>query len=364
MKISDVQLKCIDIPLKKPFKTALRTVNVAENIIVLIKTDDGAVGFGAAPPTAAITGDTVDSIISAVRNHIRAAIIGLDIEDIDCVMNAVQNSVEGNTSPKAACDMALYDLVGKHYNIPLYKFLGGYRTKLETDLTISINSPQEMRDDSISAVSQGFTALKLKVGIDSGLDIERVKTIREAVGYDVKLRLDANQGWEPEEAVEAINMLDKMGMNIEFVEQPVKACDFKGLKYVHDNVDTLIMADESVFSPNDAIELLQMNAVDLLNIKLMKCGGIYNALKIVNIAECFGVECMLGCMVESKVGLAAAAHLAAAKKNITRVDLDAAILLAEDPVIGGYRKQIPQFEVLNEPGLGISGINNMTDVRL
>lgn len=153
-----------------------------------------------------------------------------------------------------------------------------------------------------------------------------------------------------------------MGLDIEFVEQPVKARDFAGMKRVHDNVHTKIMADESMFSPKDAIELLHMEAVDLVNIKLMKCGGIHNALKIAGIAETYGVECMLGCMIESKVSLTAAAHLAAAKRNITRVDLDAAILLAEDPVQGGFEKDIPHFSVTDAPGLGITGIEGLMEL--
>ena len=362
MKITDIQLKRIDIPLKKTFKTALRTVDVAENIVVVMKADDGTIGYGAAPPTAAITGDTVESIVEAVRNHIGPALTGMDVENLDGIMNTIAGAVPGNTSPKAACDMAVYDLAGKHYGIPLYKFLGGYRKTLETDLTISINSPEEMERDALDAVAQGFSALKLKVGIGPEIDIERVKAVRAAVGRDIKIRLDANQGWTPQEAIDVINKLDSMEMDIEFVEQPVKARDFAGLKTVRDNVDIPVMADESVFSPKDAIELLEMDAVDMLNIKLMKCGGIYNALKIANLAECYGVECMLGCMVESKVGLAAAAHLAAAKKNITRVDLDAAILLASDPVDGGYIKHIPFFDVTDAPGLGINGIEGMTGI--
>ena len=244
----------------------------------------------------------------------------------------------------------------------MHKFLGGYRKTLETDLTISMNQPEEMKADALDALAQGFDALKLKVGLDPELDVKRVQAVREAAGDKIRLRLDANQGWTPEQAIDVINRLDRLGMNIEFIEQPVKARDFEGLKKVRDNVDTLIMADESVFSPQDAMRLLQMDAVDFLNIKLMKCGGIYNALKIAGIAESFGVECMLGCMVESKVGLAAAAQLAAAKKNITMVDLDAAILLAEDPVDGGYEKRIPFFDVTDAPGLGISGIRGMKDI--
>lgn len=362
MKIEDIQIKRVDIPLKKPFKTALRTVKVAENVIVLIKLEDGTVGFGGAPPTAVITGDTVESIVTVIREQIKPALIGMDVENIDGIMHTIQTVVAGNTSPKAACDMAVYDLLGKHYGIPLYKYLGGYRRELETDLTISVNAPEEMKEDALAAIAQGFHSLKLKVGTDSALDIERVKRVREAAGPMVKLRLDANQGWEPKEAIDVINQLDRMNMKIEFVEQPVRADDFAGLKQVRDNVDTPVMADESLFSPGDAIRLLEMEAVDLLNIKLMKCGGIYNAVKIINIAETYHVPCMLGCMVESKVGLNAAAHLAAARKNIVCVDLDAAILLAEDPVIGGYKKRIPYFEVTDDPGLGIRGIGNMTDL--
>lgn len=362
MKIESVELKRVSIPLKKPFKTALRRVDTAENIIVVMTADDGTRGYGEAPPTAAITGDTNETIISTIKEFIAPAITGLDIENLDEVMYRLQHSVDGNTSPKAACDMAVYDLWSKHYGQPLYKLLGGYRKDLETDLTISINEPEEMRRDALAAIGQGFHALKLKVGIDSDLDIERVRTIREAAGPDIKLRLDANQGWTPEEAIRTIRRFEDLGLDIEFVEQPVKARDFAGLKKVHDNVSTRIMADESMFSPADAIELLHMEAVDLINIKLMKCAGIHNALKIAGIAETYGVECMLGCMIESKVSLTAAAHLAAAKKNITRVDLDAAILLAEDPVQGGFKKEIPHFFVTDAPGLGITGIEGLMEL--
>jgi L-alanine-DL-glutamate epimerase-like enolase superfamily enzyme len=146
------------------------------------------------------------------------------------------------------------------------------------------------------------------------------------------------------------------------VEQPVKARDFEGMKKVKDSVNTIIMADESCFSPEDARRLLEMKAADVLNIKLMKCGGIYKALQIIEIAEEFGVECMLGCMVESKISLTAAAHLAAAKKTITRVDLDAAILLKEDPVIGGFNKDIPWFSLSDAPGLGITDVIGMKEI--
>lgn len=363
MKIKDIELKHISIPLKKTFKTALRTVNTAENTVVLVHTDDGQVGYGEAPPTKVITGDTNESTIAAIKDHIRPALIGMDLCSMEALQEALQSATERDFSAKAACDMALYDLAAKRAGMPLYQYLGGYRSQVETDLTISINEPEEMEADAEAAAEQGFSALKLKVGIDAEKDVRRVSAIRRAVGKDMKIRLDANQGWEVEEAICTITRLEDMGMDIELVEQPVKARDFAGMKAVKDCVSTPIMADESLFSPQDALELLQMRAADLLNIKLMKCGGIYNALKIAAIAETYGVECMLGSMIESKISLTAAAHLAAAKKIITRVDLDAAILLASDPVQGGFEKNIPWFALTGDPGLGITGVDKMMEIE-
>lgn len=362
MRIDKIELKHISIPLKKTFKTALRTVDSAENTVVLVHTDDGLTGFGEAPPTKAITGEDNESIRAAINEYIIPALTGQDMSDMDVLQQKLHGAVSGNNSAKAAVDMALYDLYTRQLGKPLYQYLGGYRNKVETDITISINEPEEMEADAAAAAEQGFSALKLKVGIDAGKDVQRVKCIRNAVGKDMKIRLDANQGWEVDEAIRTIRTLEDLDLDIELVEQPVKARDFAGLKKVKDNVNTIIMADESMFTAQDARELLEMQAADLLNIKLMKCGGIYKALQIVEIAEEYGVECMLGSMVESKISLTAAAHLAAAKKIITRVDLDAAILLKEDPVIGGFHKNIPWFSLDDSPGLGITDVIGMKEI--
>lgn len=362
MRIDKIELKHISIPLKKTFKTALRTVDSAENTVVLVHTDDGLTGFGEAPPTKAITGEDNESIRAAINEYIIPVLTGQDMSDMDVLQQKLHGAVSGNNSAKAAVDMALYDLYTRQLGKPLYQYLGGYRNKVETDITISINEPEEMEADAAAAAEQGFSALKLKVGIDAGKDVQRVKCIRNAVGKDMKIRLDANQGWEVDEAIRTIRTLEDLDLDIELVEQPVKARDFAGLKKVKDNVNTIIMADESMFTAQDARELLEMQAADLLNIKLMKCGGIYKALQIVEIAEEYGVECMLGSMVESKISLTAAAHLAAAKKSITRVDLDAAILLKEDPVIGGFHKNIPWFSLDDSPGLGITDVIGMKEI--
>ena len=270
MKIESIQLKHISIPLKKTFKTALRTVDSAEDTVVLIHTDDGYTGFGEAPPTKAITGETNESIRAAIRDYIAPAVTGADVTNLEAVQEKLQNCIEGNFSAKAAVDMAVYDLLTKSMGVPLYKYLGGYRNKVETDITISINEPEEMEADAVSACRKGFSALKLKVGIDAEKDVERVRRIRNAVGDRMKIRLDANQGWEVDEAIRTIRKIEDMGLDIELVEQPVKARDFEGMKKVKDNDNTVIMADESLFSPQDALKLLQMQAADLLNIKLMK----------------------------------------------------------------------------------------------
>lgn len=362
MKIKGIELKRIGIPLKKPFKTALRTVNFAESIIIILKTDDERIGYGEAPPTPVITGDTNGAIIGAIKESIEKILIGEEIENIERIMWKLSGTIVRNTSARAAVDMAVYDLFGKLYKAPVYKLLGGYRDRVETDITISVNQPEEMKEDALKFIKEGFTALKMKVGMDSQKDFKRVKAVREVVGYDVKIRLDANQGWKPKEAVRVIRRLEDSGFDIELVEQPVEAFDIDGLKFVTENVETPIMADESIFSPYDAFKILKLRAADLINIKLMKCGGIHNALKIIAIAEACGVECMLGSMIESKLSATAAAHLACAKRNITRFDLDTALLLAEDPVVGGVKAEAPVLIIPNRPGLGIERINGLKDV--
>lgn len=359
MKIADIKIGRISVPLRRPFKTSLRTVNSVEDVIVEIITDSGNKGYGEAPPTGVITGDTIGSITGAIEEHIKPSILGMKIENMEEIMLKLDNSIIRNTSAKAAVDMAIYDLYGQLHNAPLYSLLGGFRKEITTDITISVNEPDEMARDSVDAVRRGYSTLKVKVGKDSSKDIERMKSIRNAVGYDVNLRVDANQGWAPKEAVNIIKRMEYEGLNIEFVEQPVIAHDVEGLKYVTDRVSVPVLADESVFSPMDTIKILQMRAADLINIKLMKTGGIHNALKICSLAEIYGVECMIGCMLEAKVSVTAAAHLAAAKSVITKVDLDGPVLCSEDPVVGGAVFENSRITLTDEPGLGIKDIRGV-----
>ena len=353
MKIAKIEVGEVNIPLVTPFKTALRTVDHVNDLIVRITADDGQVGFGEAPPTAVITGDTKGSIRCAIEEFIAPSLIGMEIDNLDGIQAKLHSCILKNTSAKAAVDMAIYDLYAKSLGQPLYKVLGGRRSQIETDITISVNPIDEMVSDSLKAVADGFNILKVKVGKEGLKDVARIEAIRKAVGPDVILRVDANQGWAPKDAVRIIRAMEDRGLEIDLVEQPVHAHDFAGMQFVTGQVATPILADESVFSAEDAIKLIQGRAADLINIKLMKTGGIYQALKICSIAETYGVECMIGCMLESKIAVSAGAHLAAGKGIITRADLDGPALCQIDPYVGGPLYDGPWIRMNDTPGLGI-----------
>ena len=349
MKITAIEIGKIAIPLKTPFITALRRVDVAEDLVVKVHTDDGHTGYGNAPATVVITGDSHESVAAAIRYTIGPKLIGRDIDDREDILDTIHQSMVHNTSAKAALDMAVHDLFGQRYGLPLYRFFGGRKTRIASDLTISINDPAGMAADACQAVALGYRHLKLKVGIDPAIDFQRVAAIRQAVGPDITIRL--------------IGRMEDAGLDIELVEQPVAAADFEGLKQVTDHVATDIMADESAFSAKDVFRLLAMRACDLINIKLMKAGGLGPAAQIAAMADAAGVGCMMGCMLESKVGITAAAALSAGKAVITKNDLDAADLMAADPVRGGITYDKDHLVVPDAPGLGITAIEGWQPLK-
>lgn len=197
MKITKVRLGRISVPLRTPFKTALRSVNSVEDVIVEIHTDCGAVGYGEAPPTGAIIG--------AIQDHIAKTIVGREVDEFEPLLQSVQKCIVGNTSAKAAVDMALWDLYGQLYKIPVYKLMGGGRKQIVTDITISVNDPETLVKDALIAIDRGYDCLKMKVGVNPELDVARLAAVRGAVGKDVVIRIDANQAWQPKEAVKILN---------------------------------------------------------------------------------------------------------------------------------------------------------------
>ncbi|CAG9619276.1 dipeptide epimerase [Sutcliffiella rhizosphaerae] len=357
MFIQQLETFRTNVPLTKPFKTALRTVYEAEAVIVKLMCDNGITGWGEAPPTHVITGDSLESMEYVIQHIMKPLFMNQNLLNYEPLLQQLHKAIIRNSSAKAAVDMAIYDCLAQHSKLPLYQYLGGARSELETDYTVSVNSPKEMGEDALFYLEQGFNVLKIKVGKDTiNTDIERIREIRDRVGSKVKIRLDANQGWTAKDAIRGIRKMEDLGLDIELVEQPVIAHDIVGLKQVTDQVDTPIMADESIFTTEQAIQVLKTRSADLINIKLMKAGGIFQAEKINSIAEAFGVECMVGSMIETRLGITAAAHFAASKQNITRFDFDAPLMLAKDIVIGGILYNGSNITFPKDYGLGITDV--------
>lgn len=360
MIIKNIKLARLSVPLITPFKTAIRSVECIEDVVVIIETHCGAIGYGSAPSTPLITGDTHNSIIAAVTQLIAPKLIGRDIENLTENLAAIEHSIVGNVNAKAAVEIALYDLWGQYFKSPLYKLLGGGRSQLKTDVTISVNQIDKMVSDSLKAIDQGFDVLKIKIGKNINHDIERVKEIYSAVDNKAILRLDVNQGWTAKQTVFAVQQFEKQGIALELIEQPVKANDIAGLKFISERVNTPIMADESAFNCKQVLEIIKQNAADIINIKLMKTGGLSQALQICEIAKVFQVDCMIGCMLEGSIAVAAAAHLASAKSDvITKIDLDGPALGKYDPVKGGVKFNGSQITLAQSNGLGIKSIDGL-----
>lgn len=352
MKITNIKTQILKAPLKNPFITSLRRVDALEDLVVILECDDGSCGYGEGAPTPVITGETMGSMIACIE-YIKPHIIDREIEDFDTILGLVHKLIVKNTTAKSALEIALYDLKAKSLKLPLYRMLGGTQTKFRTDITISMGEIDKMIADSLNAVHLGYDTLKIKVGNNPRKDFERVIAIHAALDKNIKLRLDANQGWTAKESVTLLHALEKQNIIAEFIEQPVAADDIEGLKYIKDRVQTPLLADESIFSPKDARRLLEMQAIDYVNIKLAKTAGITQALELADLSHEFGVKCMIGCMLEGPISVAAGVHVASAKADIiTMLDLDAVSLLASHPVKTSIIFNESEITLSKETGLG------------
>ena len=354
MNITNIRYGNLQVPLRTPFKTALRTVEMIDDVVVCIETDTGHIGFGSAPPTVAITSESKESILATLRWHIEPLLLGKAIADLQQLCAAVQNVCEGNSSAKAAAEIAMYDLYAQKQGKPLYQVLGGSNVQLHTDLTISVNPVEMMLVDCELALERGFNALKIKVGKESTLDIERLSKIYEHVDGRASLRIDANQGWTAEQTVLVLQTLENSGMVFELIEQPVLANDIDGLKYIKRRVKTPLLADESAFTLQQVKELIKRDAIDLINIKLMKTGGLSQAIQIADYCASNNKQCMIGCMLEGAISATAAVHFAIAKKHVIRkIDLDGPTLGAFNPIDSNVIFNDAVISVIDSPGLGI-----------
>jgi len=365
MLIKRITVGEIKIPLKVPFKTALRSVKEVHDLVFIIETDTGLKGYGEAPATAVITGDVLDSMRAGL-DLIAPRLLGRNLVDFNAILRSVHQTIVHHDSLKAALEIALFDLRAQQFGVPLYQLLGGGDPQIKTDLTISVNDVDTMVHDAVQAVAAGFDCLKVKVGGRTWRDdVASVMAIERAVGPNVALRLDANQGWAPKHAVQVIQALEKAGVVLEFVEQPVKASDVAGLKFVTDHTLTPILADEAVFSVRDALHILSTQSADIINIKLMKTAGITQAMEIVSLARRHHKTCMMGCMLESGISVTAAAHFAVAFDDVVaHIDLDGPQLCNGSAINGGLTMDGPWIKLSDAPGLGITAVHGLTNTKV
>jgi L-Ala-D/L-Glu epimerase len=350
--IDKIEIYATQIELHEPFVISKGALTHARNTVVKIYDDGGIYGVGECCPYRSIHGETQAGTV-AFGKELAQALIGRKSEEIHDIVALMNKMIVGNASIKGAFDMAIYDLNAKKVNQPLYKFLGGSRNKtITTDNTVSLLPQDKMVEKAQKFVSQGFKILKVKLGERPGInDANRIKAIRKAVGDDIIIRVDANQGWSYIDARIAINGMAEC--NIQHCEEPVHANNIVDQIRLVKESPIPIMADEAVFNHVDALRVIRHQAADLINIKLGKSGGIYNAMKIAAIAEAADMYCQVGSFSESRLGITALVHFDMAWNNIIYHDLDSPIMLSEDTVIGGmsYDKDW-NVTVSDDPGHG------------
>jgi L-alanine-DL-glutamate epimerase-like enolase superfamily enzyme len=349
LRITGIDIFRASIPMVAPFRIALGVISEAEYLFVRITTNGGVSGWGEATPFPPITGDT-QAINAAAASDLARLILRKDPLDIEGRVAEMARFLAFNSSVRAAFDMALHDVAGKVAGLPLYTLLGGGRRSLTTDVTVGLGEPEVMARQAAELARSGVPTIKVKLGTTVAEDVQRIRSIRAAIGDELPLRVDANQGWDFPTAVGVLTRLSSSG--IEYCEQPIAHWDHDNLRRLRERVSIPIMADESVFDHHDAFTLTAGGCCDFLNIKLAKSGGIRIALKIDAVAEACGARCMLGCMLETRLGLTAAAHLVSARPNICYADLDSHFQLKEDPILGGARWERGIIELPAEPGIG------------
>ncbi len=355
--IETIRCHRVSAPLHTPFVTALRTATSAESLLVEVVDSDGAAGWGEAPQVWQVTGESFAGAQACIEGPISTAITGRDARDLTELLRWVHAGVAANYGAKAAVDVALHDLTARRLGVTLHEYLGSIATQIRTDVTLSATQAEYTHEVAERRVAEGFDVLKMKVGTgDAITDVARVKNVRRAIGPDPVIRLDANQGWSPRTAVQVIRGLEDAGLGVELVEQPVPAADLAAMAWIRDRVNTPILADESVYGIRDLVEVIRLGAADLVNVKLAKCGGLSVARTMLELARAQGLGTVVGSMMETHVGVGAAAALVAAYPTSAVPDLDAAWWLAKPVVEGGITYDGPTLRLPDGPGLGVTGL--------
>lgn len=337
LKISNIECSIKTVPLKRPFITALHKVTKIQGLKVTIKLSDGQIGIGTATPNEKVTGDTLDGSLNVVKQVLQPALLNRDFKNWNSILNTVKTCIVYNTAAKAAVEIALFQLKAKENGESLVNLLGSNKGTLKTDYTISIGSDNHMISEAQKLVNDGFTSIKIKLGNNSvNHDIKTIKKISDAIGPNIALRIDCNQAWTYKDTLKAGRIWARDNLNIDFIEQPVLKDAISDLIRLTELSPYPIMADESVASYKNAINLINNHACDYINIKLMKTGGLSEAIKINDLAQSCGIRTMVGCMIEPVESIAAAAAFAVANKNVKFIDLDSIFMATQDPDLNKY----------------------------
>ena len=355
MRITGIEIEKFSVPTKEPFRVAFGLITESDSWIVKVHTDEGITGIGSASPLGFVTGETIDTC-RIVMQLFADAVIGADPTDIQGIHKIMDGIIYGNGSAKCAFDVACYDILGKTKGLPVYKLLGGTDPVVHNDITIGIDEPVKMQAKADEYVHRkGFDILKVKTGISLKDDIDALTRIRETAGDKVRIRIDANQGYNVATALEALKEFEQLG--VDAAEQCLPWWDLEGAAELMEKNTTSVklMLDESIHTPYDAMRAAKMHCADYFNIKLMKCGGLYAGAQIADIAGEYGIGCMVGCMEENKISLTAGISLVAAKPAIVEADCDSFMFFKndDDGISGGFTRNGGYFTLLEKPGLGI-----------
>lgn len=351
MRIARIETFVIELPLIEPFKISYSTINSVDSVIVKMTTDSGQVGYGEGVADGHVTGESVESVYHIITKTLAPKLIGEDPANIERIHDLMDQTIYGAPTAKAAIDIASFDVVGKNIGVPSYTLLGGRsHKKFPITHVLSIDTPKKMGDSAEKFLAKGYMSFKMKVAYDMHDDVERIKAVSERVGERAAIRVDVNQGWRSADiTLQALHKLKNVA--IDWLEHPVVASDIDALAEVKAKATLPIMADEALTGFKEMREIIAKRAADNINIKLMKCGGMYPAAKIAAMAEMAGIDCQVGSMVESSIGSAAGFHVSFAKKAITSVELTGPLKFSKD--VGNLHYDVPFIELNNQPGLGI-----------
>lgn len=350
MKISNLEAWQVSMGLTEPYTIAYDTFDHVDNVFVRIETNQGIIGYGCAAPDEHVTGETPATILSAINEIAHPNLIGSDPLRLAFLLERLKGNMREQPTALAAVDMALHDIIGKVSGMPLWKLLGGFRDKIETSITIGILPEQETIERAKERVRQGFKSIKLKGGLEVESDIARVIKVREAVGKEIKLLFDANQGFTFAQSLRFDE--GTRAANLELLEQPTPKGHPDLLGRVTKHTQVPVMADESLMTLHDAFSLARDILADMINIKLMKVGGIVEARQIDAVARSAGQKAMVGCMDEAALSIAAGLHFALARPNIVYADLDGHLDLIDDPTDGAVILRDGYLYPRDKPGLG------------